>query len=107
MSMEHEMTSARRTIILVNACILTFMATLDGSIVNIALPEIVRSLKVGIESVQWVVSSYLITISATLLIWGRLADLHGRKRFFASGLGNFTLGSLLCERSGDLTFLVL
>jgi EmrB/QacA subfamily drug resistance transporter len=101
------MTSRRRAIILVNACIMTFMGTLDGSIVNIALPEIVGSLHVGIESVQWVVSSYLIAISATLLIWGRLADLHGRKRFFAAGLAIFTLGSLLCGLSGDLTFLVL
>lgn len=104
--MEHEMTPARRTIILVNACILTFMATLDGSIVNIALPEISRAFHVGIESVQWVVSSYLITISATLLVWGRLADLKGRKRFFAAGLGIFTLGSLLCGLSGSLPLLV-
>ncbi|HUX37889.1 MAG TPA: MFS transporter [Rectinemataceae bacterium] len=102
-----EISRARRTIILVNTLILTFMATLDGSIVNIALPEISRALGVGIESVQWVVSSYLITIAATLLIWGRLADLKGRRRFFAAGLGIFTLGSLLSGLSGNLTFLVL
>ena len=105
--MEQEMTKGRRTIILVNALILTLMATLDGSIVNIALPEISKALGVGIESVQWVVSSYLITIAATLLIWGRLADLRGRKRFFAAGLGIFTLGSLLSGLSGNLTFLVM
>ncbi|HUX41888.1 MAG TPA: MFS transporter [Rectinemataceae bacterium] len=105
--MEPDMTNARRTIILVNTLILTLMATLDGSIVNIALPEISKALGAGIESVQWVVSAYLITIAATLLIWGRLADLRGRKRFFAAGLGIFTLGSLLSGLSGNLTFLVL
>jgi len=100
------MTRGRRTIILVNACIITFMATLDASIVNIALPDISKALHVGIESVQWVVSSYLITISATLLVWGRLADLRGRRRFFAAGIGIFTVGSLLCGLSGDITLLV-
>lgn len=104
--MEHEMTKARRTIVLANTLILTFMATLDGSIVNIALPDMAAKLQVGIESVQWVVSSYLITISATLLVWGRLADLRGRKRFFAAGLGIFTLGSLLSGLSPNLPFLV-
>ena len=102
-----EISKARRTIILINACTLTFMATLDGSIVNIALPQISKALNVGIESVQWVVSAYLITISATLLIWGRLADLRGRKRFFAAGLAIFTIGSFLSGISGNLTFLVL
>jgi len=101
------MTAARRAIILVNACTLTFMATLDGSIVNIALPEISKALGAGIESVQWVVSSYLIAISATLLVWGRLADLHGRRRFFAAGLAIFTLGSLLSGLAANLPMLVL
>jgi EmrB/QacA subfamily drug resistance transporter len=104
--MDHEPSRARRTLILVNACVITFMATLDGSIVNIALPTIAASLRVGISAVQWVVTSYLLVVSSLLLVWGRLSDIHGRKRFFAAGLGVFTLGSLLCGLSGSLPLLV-
>jgi len=96
----------RRGWALANACCLTFMATIDGSIVNIALPEIARSFGAGIGSVQWVVTSYLIAISSTLLVWGRLADIYGRRRFFAAGLAIFTLGSLACALAGSLAALV-
>lgn len=104
---EHEISRRRRTLILVNACVLTFMATLDGSIVNVALPVVAHAFAVGIDAVQWVVTSYLLTISAVLLVWGRLSDLHGRKRFFAAGLAIFTLGSFLCGLSANLFELVL
>lgn len=105
--METEIGKGRRLLILANACVLTFMATLDGSIVNIALPTISRSLGIGIESVQWVVTSYLIAISALLLVWGRLSDIHGRRLIFAAGLAVFSIGSLLCGLSTSLAALVL
>jgi EmrB/QacA subfamily drug resistance transporter len=104
--LEKELSRGRRGLILANACVITFMATLDGSIVNIALPTIAKSFAVGISAVQWVVSSYLIAVSALLLVWGRLSDIHGRKGFFMAGLGVFTLGSLLCGLSGNLAALV-
>jgi EmrB/QacA subfamily drug resistance transporter len=92
--------------VLINACVITFMGTLDGSIVNIALPTIAGSFSVGIAAVQWVVTSYLIVASALLLVWGRLSDIHGRRRFFAAGLAIFTIGSLLCGLSNSLPALV-
>ena len=104
--MEHGIPKGRRGLILANACVITFMATIDGSIVNIALPTIAASLGAGIAAVQWVVSSYLLCVSATLLVWGRLSDLYGRKPFFVAGLAVFTLGSLLCGLSGSLPALV-
>ena len=104
--MTKPLTSLRRTLILLNTLILTLMANIDASIVNIALPNIAKSFHAGMNNVQWVVSSYLITISAVILVWGRLADLHGRKRFFVAGLGIFTLGSLLCGLADNLPFLV-
>ena len=61
--LDHEITKGRRNLILVNACVITFMATLDGSIVNIALPTIASAFSVGISSVQWVVTSYLLGVS--------------------------------------------
>jgi EmrB/QacA subfamily drug resistance transporter len=104
--MEHELSKRRRNLILVNAAFMTFMATLDGSIVNIALPTIAQSFSVGISAVQWVVTSYLIVVSALLLVWGRLSDIYGRKTFFAVGIGVFALGSLLSGLSTSLAALV-
>ncbi len=104
--MDFEASPSRRNIILANTCMATFMATLDGSIVNIALPVISQSFAVSINAVQWIVSAYLLTVSATLLVWGRLSDLYGRKKLFASGMAVFALGSLLCGLAGSLVALV-
>lgn len=104
--MDPAVPKGRRGLILFNACVITFMATLDGSIVNIALPTIARALGAGVSAVQWVVTSYLLCVSATLLVWGRLSDIYGRKRLFAAGLLTFTVGSLLCGLSGSLSALV-
>lgn len=83
-----------------------FMATLDGSIVNIALPVMSEELSVSIGSIQWVVTSYLLSISVLLLIWGKISDLYGKKMIFASGFIIFTIGSALCGISSSLGMLV-
>jgi EmrB/QacA subfamily drug resistance transporter len=83
----------------------TFMATLDSSIVNIALPTIRRSLVAG-DNVEWIVLSYLIITTSTLLIMGRLSDMYGRKRIYILGFSVFVLGSLLCALSWDIWSLV-
>jgi MFS family permease len=78
-----QLTRLKRWLILFNVSISVFMATLDGSIVNIALPVISSKLMVNINSIQWVVTSYLLTISVLLLIWGKISDLYGKKKIFA------------------------
>lgn len=83
----------------------TFMATLDSSIVNIALPTIRRELTAG-DNVEWIVLSYLIITTSTLLIMGRLSDLFGRKRIYITGFAVFVLGSLLCGLSWNIWSLV-
>ena len=83
----------------------TFMATLDSSIVNIALPTIRRELGTG-DSVEWVVLSYLLTTTSTLLIMGKLSDWLGRKRMYVTGFAIFVLGSLLCGLAWNLASLV-
>ncbi len=75
--------------------IFTFMSTLDGSIVNIALPTMSRELHVSTSQITWVVTIYLIVISAIVLIFGRLGDLIGKSRIAQIGWGIFILGSAL------------
>lgn len=83
----------------------TFMATLDSSIVNIALPTIRRELGAG-DSVEWVVLSYLLTTTSTLLIMGKLSDWLGRRRMYIAGFAIFVVGSGLCGLAGNLAALV-
>lgn len=96
----------QRWLILFNVSVSVFMSTLDGSIVNIALPVISKNLSVDISSVQWVVTSYLLTISVLLLIWGKISDMYGKKKIFAFGFVVFTMGSGMCGMSHTLGFLV-
>lgn len=84
-----------------------FMATLDGSIVNVALPTLTEFFKTDLNTIEWVVMAYLLTITSLLLSLGRLSDMFGRKTIFAGGLAIFTLGSALCAFSateGQLIF---
>jgi len=76
--------------------IFTFMSTLDGSIVNVALPTMSREINVTSQQITWIVTIYLITISAMLLVFGRLADLIGKTRVTRAGWVIFVIGSFLC-----------
>ncbi|RRO20591.1 DHA2 family efflux MFS transporter permease subunit [Saccharopolyspora rhizosphaerae] len=72
------------------------VAFLDGSVVNVALPAIGRDVGGGLRVLQWVLDSYLLTLSALLLLGGALGDRYGRRRVFAVGVVLFTLASLGC-----------
>ncbi|KRL93547.1 MFS transporter [Levilactobacillus hammesii] len=92
--------------ILVAVCLFTFMATLDGSIVNIALPVISKDIAIPMNQAEWVVSIYLIVICALLLLFGKLGDTRGKIRIFKMGSILFTVGSLLCGFSAGLGLLL-
>ncbi len=96
-----------RWLILIVVVLVTFMSTLDGSIVNVALPVMAKSLGVTSAGVQAVVTSYLIVIVAFILVFGRLGDLIGKTKIFKIGIVLFTIGSLFCGITGSLTVLVL
>lgn len=83
-----------------------FLATIDGSIVNIALPTLVNSLHVPFALVEWVVLAYLLTITTLMLSIGRLADMVGKKSLFLAGMIIFTTGSLLCGLSTTIGYLI-
>jgi EmrB/QacA subfamily drug resistance transporter len=97
----------KRMLILANVTMMTYMATLDGSIVNVALPTMAQKLNVPEASIAWVVSAYLIVISATILIFGRLGDIKGNTKIFKAGIVVFTIGSLLCGLSNSLSTLIM
>jgi len=74
----------------------TFMSALDGSVVNAVLPIVRQAFDSDIATIEWVVTVYLLVVSGLLLTFGRLGDLHGHRRVYASGFALFVLGSALC-----------
>jgi len=98
---------ARRWMILRIVVLMTLMTSLDGSIVNMALPTLTVKLNVPVTAVTWVVTSYLIVICALTLFFGRLGDIKGHTRIFMYGIAGFTVGSLLCGLSFNLIMLVI
>lgn len=92
--------------ILLTICVFIFMSTLDSSIVNIALPTISRELSIPLTQSEWVVSSYLLTICCTLLIFGKLGDMLGKTTVYKVGGIIFIVGSLCCGLSQNLLMLV-
>jgi len=85
----------------------TFMIMLDASIVNISLPSIGRTFRTPVGgAIEWVIIAYLVTIAATLLTFGRLSDMVGRKPIWLSGLALFTLGSGVCGAANSLALLI-
>ena len=96
-----------RWFILLIVVMSTFMSALDSSIVNVALPNMAKALKVTSSNVQLVAISYLIVIAGTILIFGRLGDMLGKTKIFKFGIGLFTFGSLLCGITSSFPILIL
>ncbi len=83
-----------------------FMSTLDSSIVNIALPAIMKDLKVPLTTIEWVPMIYLLTVSSLLLSFGRLSDIKGRRWVYCRGFFIFSFASLICGVSPDAKWLI-
>src|SRR4051812_13841703 len=98
---------ARKWWTLLAVCTATFMLLLDITVVNVALPDIQKSLGASFDDLQWVVDAYALTLAALLLTAGTLADRLGRRRLFVAGLALFVLASLLCGLATTPTFLNL
>ncbi|WP_339287366.1 MFS transporter [Paenibacillus sp. FSL E2-0201] len=96
----------KRWMILIVLNIFTFMSTLDGSIVNIALPELSKQLKLPMAQIEWVTTGYLMAICAAILFFGKLGDIVGKIRIFKIGTVVFVIGSMLCGFSLSLPALL-
>ena len=83
-------------LVLAIAVLASFVAFLDGSVINVALPAIMRDLGGGLGTQQWVVDAYLITLGSLILLAGSLSDLFGRVVILRTGLIAFGIASLLC-----------
>jgi EmrB/QacA subfamily drug resistance transporter len=97
---------SRKWLVLAAVASSIFLATVDGSIVNIALPTLEKELGTQFSVVQWVVLAYLLTMTTLMLAVGRLADMFGKKKLFVAGLAIFTVGSTLCGFSNSIYMLI-
>lgn len=83
-----------------------FMGTVDGTIVNVALPTLVREFNTDLPTIQWVVLSFLVGLSVLMLSVGRLSDIVGKRRIFSTGLVVFVVGSVLCGLAPGVYWLI-
>ena len=82
-----------------------FVAAMDSTVVGTALPTIARELG-SFEFYPWIVVGYLITGTTTVPLWGRLADIRGRKPVLLAGLAIFVMASALCAWSPSMLWLI-
>jgi EmrB/QacA subfamily drug resistance transporter len=97
---------SRRWWALAAVSLAAFMTYLDNNIINVAIPTIQHSLHLSVSGLEWVVSSYLLTLAGLLLAGGRLADVYGRRRLFLLGMALFTLSSLAAGLAGSADVLI-
>jgi EmrB/QacA subfamily drug resistance transporter len=94
-------------LVLVIAILASFVAFLDSSVINVALPSISAELGGGLRTQQWVVDAYLITLSSLILLAGSLSDVFGRIVVIRTGLIAFGIASVLIALSPTAEFLIV
>lgn len=97
---------SKRPLILISIILAMFMGAVEGTIVSTAMPEIVGELG-GFSLYSWVFSAYLLMNTVTVLIYGKLSDLFGRKPVMVFGISIFLLGSLLAGFSWSMQSLIV
>jgi EmrB/QacA subfamily drug resistance transporter len=96
----------RRSWTLIVVCGATFMLLVDITIVQVALPTIQRRLGGSFSDLQWVIDAYALALAAFILVCGSVADRFGRKTVFVTGLGVFTLASVVCGAADSTALLI-
>lgn len=84
-----------------------FIIVLDNTILNVAVPTIIREFDTSVSSLQWVIAGYSLVFASLLVSFGRLGDLIGRRRMFFVGAGLFAVGSLLASLSQNVSQLFI
>src|SRR5512133_1003759 len=88
--------SVDKQVVLLVASMASFLSSIMGSAVNVALPTIGREFAVDAITLAWIVTSFLIAVAIFMVPAGKLADIYGRKRVFLLGVSGWTVFSLLC-----------
>lgn len=99
--------SSSKPVILAVLCVSLLIVSLDNTILNVALPVIVRTLHASSSSLQWIVDAYSIVFAGLLLVAGSLGDRFGRKWVFMAGLAIFVTGSAVSAFSGTADRLIV
>ena len=101
------MTERRKRLALLAAILGSFVAGLDATAVNVALPAIERDLGGGLAGQQWVSNAYLLTLGSLILVGGSLGDLFGERRIFTLGVAGFGVVSVVCALAPSIEVLVV
>src|SRR4051795_9894344 len=99
-------TSRRRPLVLASVMAAMFMIAIEATIVSTAMPQIADRLG-DLHLYAWVFSSFLLTQTATTVVFGKLADLHGRRPVLLAGIAAFLVGSVLCGAAWSMPSLIL
>src|SRR3989442_8743582 len=83
------------------------MVFIDGTVVNVAIPALQKSLNATVFDVQWVIESYALFLAALLLVGGSMGDRFGRRRTFCSGVAFFAFASIGCGMAGSVSQLIV
>src|SRR6478672_4680611 len=97
----------RRWITLVIILSAVLIAALDTTVLNVAIPTILRDFHTTLSQLQWVITGYSLTFAALLIIGGRLTDIHGPRRVWIAGASLFGVGSLIAALSTGVPMLVV
>src|SRR6059058_874758 len=103
----HPLPTAQRLIVTVGVMMAVLLQVLDTTIANVALPHMRASLSATPETINWVLTTYIVSSAIALPISGRLADKVGRKRLLLMSVVLFTVASVLCATATSLTEMVL
>ncbi|MDQ3503279.1 MAG: MFS transporter, partial [Actinomycetota bacterium] len=96
----------RPALVLVATSLAAFTATLDNTVVAVALRDVQADLGAGVAQLQGVVTAYTVALAALLLTGGTLADVAGRRRVFLAGLAVFAAASAACALADSTTSLI-
>ncbi|MFD9334435.1 MFS transporter [Streptomyces sp. NPDC060028] len=100
-ALENDRLSGRAKLVLFVLCAAQFMVALDFSVLNVALPALGKDLGLSRSALQWAVTAFALPSGGFLLLFGRIADLYGRKKLFLTGLAVFGAASLLATLAWD------
>lgn len=99
--------SSEKNSTLLVASVASFITPFMGSAINIALPTIGVEFSADAITLSWVATAYLLTVAIFLIPFGRIADIHGRKKIFLYGIALFTLASLLSGLAPNIITLII